>query len=197
MKAKIKDFIKSPYGLIILISWIALIICLIVKLFGGNWFELWLNNDKFIAFCEFVDETIWLKMVLACGIAIITTYPALCVFLNVKKFSIINNFIFISLIIIKSISTWFISWFPFVLDLICLIIIPLILCKGKYWKRIIIGNLIVIIFQLLTLIIRNVNINFAFDNSFLIQVLYQIDYYLMIILFYLYNCYILNLKRKE
>ena len=56
MKAKIKDFIKSPYGLIILISWIALIICLIVKLFGGNWFELWLENDNFIKFCEVIQK---------------------------------------------------------------------------------------------------------------------------------------------
>ena len=82
---KIKDFIKSPYGLIITISWIALILCLIIKLFGGHWFELWLNNDKFISFCEFVDNTQWFKMILACIICVATTVPVYIIMLNDNK----------------------------------------------------------------------------------------------------------------
>ena len=189
MKAKLKEFIKSPYGLIICISWIALIICLIIKLFGGNWFELWLNNDKFIGFCEFVDNTQWLKMILACVICVATTIPAMCVFLNVKKLNLNQYLLFIPLMITKSILGWYILWLAYVLDIFILIIIPLILCKFKNWKRTIFGNILVILFQFLTLAVRNLNVGTGFNenNTFLIQTLYQVDYYLMILLFYLYN----------
>lgn len=187
MKAKLKEFIKSPYGLIICISWIALIICLIIKLFGGNWFELWLNNNKFIAFCEFVQTHKAFKIILYCFIAILTTYPAICVFLNKKYLSLYENIIFIALIIIKSISSWFISWLPFILDFFCLILLPLIFTRFKYWKRILLGNVMVVIFQLITFAIRNVNINFISNNEIFEILLYQVDYYLMILLFYFYN----------
>lgn len=192
-----KKFLKSPYGLIILISWIALIICLIVKLFGGNWFELWLENDNFIKFCEIIEQNEIIKKILYCLIAIFTTYPALCVFINKKYLNLKETLLFVSLIILKSIIGWYINGITFLFDLLTLIIIPLILTKFKFWKRILIGNLLVFAFQILTVVIRNLNPNIAIENSIVEILLYQIDYYLMITLFYLYNCQILNLKRKE
>ena len=187
MKAKIKEFIKSPYGLIILISWIALIICLIVKLFGGNWFELWLENDNFIKFCEFVDNTQWLKMVLACGIYLITTLPAMCVFLNIKKFNLKLALLFIPLMVIKSFISWYVLLISYILDIIILILIPLIICKLKNWKRVIFGNILVMLFQLLLIFLRNLNSGLNNFDSFIQQAIIQVDYYLMILLFYLYN----------
>ena len=187
MKAKIKDFIKSPYGLIILISWIALIICLIVKLFGGNWFELWLENDNFIKFCEFVDNTQWLKMVLACGIAIITTYPVFCIIYNVKYYKGLWLVLYIIIMILKSLSGWIWNGLSYIIDLLILIIIPMIITKN--WKRPIIVNIIILGLQFMTFGVRNLNVGTGFkvNNTFIIQVLYQIDYYLMLILLYLYN----------
>lgn len=185
----IKEFIKSPLGLLITTSWIALILCLIIKLFGGNWFELWLDNDKFISFCNFVDNTKWLKMVLACGIYLITTIPAMCVFLNIEKFTRKLYLLFIPLMICKSICGWYFVYISYLLDVLILILLPMILNKFKNWKRVIIGNILVMVFQLLTLAVRNLNVGFGFNvnNTFIIQCLYQVDYYLMIILFYLYN----------
>ena len=196
MRAKIKDFIKSPYGLIILISWIALIICLIVKLFGGNWFELWLENDNFIKFCEFVDSTQWLKMVLACGIYLGTGYPVLCIMLNNKVLNLKETLIFIPLMITKSILGWYILWLAYIIDMLIIVLLPLIFRKFKNFKMVIIGNILIILFQFLTLTIRNIGFGVGFNNEniFLIQVLYQFDYYIMILLFYMYY---FKFKSKE
>lgn len=192
MKAKIKDFIKSPYGLIILISWIALIICLIVKLFGGNWFELWLENDNFIKFCEFVDNTQWLKMVLACGIAIITTYPVYLIMLDNNKPNKLIAILLILLTIIKSLISWYNSIISFILDIVILLVVITILNKKPL--RNIVCFIILNAFQLLTIGVRSISLNFNYGNTFIEQTIYQIDYFIMIILFYLYN---FNIKRKE
>ena len=196
MKAKIKDFIKSPYELIILISWIALIICLIVKLFGGNWFELWLENDNFIKFCEFVDETQWLKMVLAFIIGIFTTYPLMCLIYNVKYYKGLWLILYIIIMILKSLSSWYLLVVSYIMDALILIIIPMIITKN--WKRPIIVNIIILGLQLMTLAVRNLNVGTGFNvnNTFIIQVLYQIDYYLMLILLYLYNIKKMNKEVK-
>lgn len=196
MKVRLKEFIKSPYGLIICISWIALIICLIIKLFGGNWFELWLNNDKFISFCEFVDNTQWLKMILACVIYLGTGYPVLCIMLNNKVLNLKETLIFIPLMIIKSICGWYILWLAYIIDMLIIVLLPLIFRKFKNWKMVIIGNILIILFQFLTLTIRNIGFGVGFNNEniFLIQVLYQIDYYIMILLFYMYY---FKFKSKE
>lgn len=185
MKVKLKDFIKSPYGLIILISWIALIICLIIKLFGGNWFQLWLNNDKFIAFCNYVDETIWLKRTLACLLLIFGDYFILCIAMDKSKLSIKELCIFIPLMILKSITGWYILWLSYIIDLFILILIPIIL--SRKWKRVIVINIVVIILQFVTILLRNVNSGLNSANTFIEQFLIQIDYYIMLILIYLYN----------
>ena len=192
MRAKIKEFIKSPYGLIILISWIALIICLIVKLFGGNWFELWLENDNFIKFCEFVDSTQWLKMVLACGIAIITTYPVYLIMLDNNKPNKLIAILLILLTIIKSLISWYNSIISFILDIV--ILLGVITIFNKKPLRNIICFIILNAFQLLTIGVRSISLNFNYGNTFIEQTIYQIDYFIMIILFYLYN---FNIKRKE
>lgn len=187
-----KKFYANQIGMLIIVSWVVLIICLIIKLFGGNWFELWWENKHFINFCNYVDNNIWLKRVIACLVCLFTTLPALCVFLNEKKLTKKHLLIFIPLIIIKSVLGWFISNITFILDLIILIIIPTLLTKN--WKRILLGNVLVFIFQLITILTRNLNAFGLFNssNTTIENLLIQIDYYLMILLFYLYT-----FKRKE
>ena len=59
--------------------------------------------------------------------------------------------------------------------------------------KIVVGNIMIIIFQLVSMGIRNLSLNF-FGNTFIEQFLIQIDYYLMIWLFYLYT---FNTKKVE
>lgn len=193
MLNKFKEFYKNTYGMLITLSWILLIICLIIKLFGGNWFELNSENSKFIEFCLYVDNNLWLKMILACVIYLISGYFILSCILN-KKLDKKLILIFFPLMILKSILNWYFSVLAFILDLIILLVIPIILTKN--WKRVLISFVILNALQIITLITRNVGFGFnenSFNyNYFIIQTLYQIDYYVMLILWYLYT-----FKRKE
>ena len=44
----------------IILCWIALAICFIVKIFGGNFFEIVVHNDRFTAVCEFCQKVLYL-----------------------------------------------------------------------------------------------------------------------------------------
>lgn len=200
LKEKAKDLFNSfkrfnddKYGMLILVSWVVLGICLIIKLFGGNWFELSVENEKFIAFCNFVDNTMWVKMTLACLIYLFTNYFIICILIDKQKLDKKLILIFLPLMITKSIISWYFTTISFILDVVILIILPIII--GKKWKRVIFGNLLVMAFQLLTIAIRNVSINFNLGNTVVENYLIQIDYYIMIILFYLYV--FKNKRRKE
>lgn len=182
---KFKEFNSNTYGMLIVVSWIVLIICMIIKLFGGNWFELGTENDKFIKFCEYVDNTMWLKMTLACLIYLISGYFIICIVLNEKVLKIKHILIFFPLMIFKSLMNWYYPAISFPMDLLILFIIPLILTRN--WKRPLITIILILLFQIISIIFRNISFNFNFDNTFLQQTIYQIDYYLMILLYYLYN----------
>lgn len=188
-----KAFYNDTYGMLIVVSWAIFIICLIIKLFGGNWFELGTSNTKFIAFCEYVDNTLWLKKTLAVAICLFTTYPVYCIMLNEQKTKPIISITLIILTAFKSFIGWYNTIISFILDIFILLVLMTIF--NKNFKRNIICFVIINAMQILMLLVRNLDFgfgNFTFANTFVEQAIYQIDYYLMIVLFYLYN-----FKRKK
>ena len=144
----IKAFYNNTYGMLIIISWILFIICLIIKLFGGNWFELGTSNEKFNMFCEYVDTTKVLKKVIACLIYLFTGYPIICILLNKSKLDNKSTLIFIPLMVCKSLVSWHSI--------------------------------------LISILVRNISLDFNVGNTIIENYLVQVDYYLMVILFYLY-----------
>ena len=192
---KFKEFNRDTYGMLITVSWILLVICLVIKLFGGNWFELWWDNEKFIAACNYIENNTILKMVVVCVVYLMTTYPVLCIVMLKNKLNLKVNLIFIPIMILKSIIGWYIIPLAYILDFIIIILLPLIFNKFKNWKIVIFANVMVILFQGITIVVRNLSFNFNFNNTTMENALYQIDYCLMILLFYLYN--FKRQKRKE
>lgn len=170
-------------------------LCLVIKLLGGNWFELATENTKFIQFCEFVDNTMWLKMLLACLIYVGSTYGLVCIILNKQYLNVKETIIFLLLMITKSLISWWFMTIATIIDLFILIVIPLILGKFKNWLRILICFALINVFQIMSILIRNIGLTDFNSNSFLPQTLIQVDYYIMIVLSYLYV--LKRLKRKE
>lgn len=183
---KFKAFYNTTYGMLITISSVVLLICFIIKLLGGNWFELGTDNERFIAFCNFVDNTQWLKMILACIICVGSVYIIECLLLNKKKLSPKELALYLPLIVIGSISSWKLQIVSLIAQILYFIVFPLIQTKGK-WKRVLFINIFVMLLQVISILFRNIgNWNFN-ENNFMFQTLIQVDYYLMLILAYLYN----------
>lgn len=177
---------KKNFKALIIMCWVLLAVCVIIKLFGGNWFELSTDNTKFIDFCAFVDNTMWIKMILACIVYCVSTYVIMCISCNKTKLTKKQTLIVIPIMIFKSLLTWYNSFIPLILDIVLLFGIPFLITKKWLRPLIVIG--IVLLLQILTLVIRNIGLieNFNY-NSTLISLLYQLDYYIMLLLLYFYN----------
>lgn len=194
--SKIKDKIAkerytTPFRLMVLIAvcWIAYIICLIIKLCGGNRFEIATSNETFIALCDYIDNTLWLKMIIATITYVISSYIAYLILVKRKFF---NDWWVIFILVITNIINILINnvYLNIALSIIVALIIPLIRTRFKLWKHIIIGNILIFVFQLISLLTRNIGRNLN-NQSMLVSLIMQIDYYIMLIIYYLY------INRKE
>lgn len=190
---KFKSFYNSTYGKLITISWALLALCLIIKLFGGNWFELNTENSKFIEFCLYVDDNFIIKKILSILIALATTLPTYIIMLKEQKPKLWKIIMLAVMLIVKCIIGWFNATIGFIIDII--ILLGVITLLNKNIKRNILCFLIINALQITTILIRNISFGFGgfnFGNTFIEQTLIQIDYYIMIVLWYLYT-----FRRKE
>ena len=177
---------KDKYKTLIISCWVVLLCCFVVKLLGGNFFEIVCENEKFIRFCEFVDGNI-LKYVISFIMYIVSTYIYL---LSIVRNEISNNKKIIGAVVLALL--WFIKLLVYNIPIIAMLLefgviigLPIILNK-KYWKMSLIGCVLNLLFQFISLITKNVKLDYV-DETMFIAIIFNIDYYIMIILFYLYR----------
>lgn len=181
---------KDKYSTLIKATWVVLICCFIVKLFGGNFFEIACNNEKFIRFCAVFSTGVPYYIINYVLYHVGTYYYFKAVLktqnLNNKKYIVHCVICFVW--ILKLLLTLKIgnNTLVFLLyDTVFMIIFPLIIDSKKF-KRALIGYVINLIFQIITLITKNIGLKLLTDNL-LIIIIYSIDYYIMVILYYLYS----------
>lgn len=180
-----------------MLCWIMLIACFIIKLIGGNWFEIICDNKTFVSACSFIDNHIVIKYGIAFVFYISTSYFVLkaCCFIekpNLKQ---------VLLILIVSIIVWLTQFISMlvksIIEIIMFVVLPFFVVSIKNgfsewkttlkntWYHGIVAYILLLIFQLLSLITKNVGIKIT-DTSTLTSMLLMIDYYLMIVLYCLY-----------
>lgn len=184
LKTQFNNFYKNKYGMLITMCWVLLFVCVIIKLFGGNWFDFKTENSNFNKFCNYVDKTKWLKIVIGCIIYLISGYFVISVILN-EKIKLKHIAMFYPLMITKAIISWYNNDISYILEMLIIVILPIILTRN--WKRVLIFNVIILGLQIITIFIRNMSVGFNDNNTFIVQFFSQIDYYIMLILIYLYN----------
>ena len=91
---------------LIITSWVVLIACFLIKILGGNWFELAVENEKFILFCNFIDNTPDVKILLTAVIYCVSTYFVVCAIVKKEKLPIHISVILIIYMLIKSVLSW-------------------------------------------------------------------------------------------
>lgn len=184
-----------PIKRAIILCWIMLVACFAIKLFGGNWFEVVCTNEHFSNLCEFIDQNMAIQNI----VGLILYFSSTLMFLMATCFLVKINkkqFIYLCLsLIVVWISQFINMSIKTILELINTITIPIVLDilnkkdvyqsikKKWYWG--ILGYALVLLFQIISLITRNVGINYT-DYSFLVTTILMIDYYIMIVLHFLY-----------
>lgn len=169
----------------IILCWIALAICFIVKIFGGNFFEIVVHNDRFTAVCELCQKSFILTNIVyyisSCICTFLYTNAVCATRCLSKKWNIILYTCMTAIFVIKI----FLPITGFVLDLAVMwVAIPLLICRNIW--RVLIGVALTLIFQVLSLITKNIGLGILGDN-FLVSIIVMIDTYFMLALYYLYS----------
>ena len=178
----------------IIICWVLLAICLVIKIFGGNFFTIVCENEKFVAFCIYFDST-FIKYVIYIGYFLLESnifalilkpdtklknkrfvvYLMSCVLFWIIKVLVENNIIKIS-----------VSLFSFI-SMIILYLLLFMFSKKP------VKSLLIILYQFaiafVSSFIKNISFGGFMSSSALLTFIFYIDYYIVFILTYLYEKY--------
>ena len=182
---------------VIVISWVSLGLCFLIKIFGGNFFEIVCNNDKYKALCEYADSHFWLKYVIGVVSSMFCqTFYTLAI-LQKYKFSKSQFIITFVSILVSCFIKYYSQVFGGIFDLWIFFAVPMIFLgkdfKKKWWQ-VPIAYAITFSFQLLSLLVKNLGI-VNIGETYFIGLIYMIDLYLMCFIYYLYRNY--QKEKKE
>ena len=187
------DKVKSLKRVII-VSWVTLIVCFLIKIFGGNFFVIMCENERFIAVCEYADKNIIANYIISFVFGWVSNYFFTLAILEKVKY---NRFEFIVVTITMAVGTAIkmssVS-FGWIFDIWQTVFMHMIFLGKNYKKyiRIPIGIALILIFQILSLVIKDIGIT-TLGNSILIEIIFSIDVLLMEMLYFSYT----NILRKE
>lgn len=174
----------------IVISWITLALCFVIKIFGGNFFEIMCENPNYKALCEYADSHLWCKYILAVCSSMICQCLYELAILQKYKFSKIEFLLTTVSVFATCLVKLYNSKVGIVLDFWVLLFLPIILIGKdykKYWNALV-GVIFNFSFQLISIVVKNLAI-VVIDDSTFISLIYMIDIYIMCFLYYLYRNY--------
>ena len=173
---------------VIVISWISLVLCFFIKIFGGNFFEIMCESNNYKALCEFIDRHIWFDCITATLSSFICQSLYLLSIIQEYKFKKWQFIVNLITVILSTLTKIFIPKIGFIGDILLLFIVPVVfLGKNykKYW-HIIVAFILTLSFQLISLFTKSIAIKVIDEDTF-ISLIYMIDIYFMCFLYYLYR----------
>lgn len=173
----------------IILSWVVLIVCFVVKIFGGNFFEIMTDNENYKALCEFADTHFFVKYPIAlCSSLLCQSLYTLAVLQECRftKGQLIATTISV---LVATLVKYFNSYVGLACDVWLLFLLPLIFLKdvSRSWE-VLLAVCLNFGFQIISLATKNLAFGFIDDSTF-ITLIYGIDVYIMCFLYYLYRNY--------
>lgn len=173
---------------VIVVCWIALAICLGIKLFGGNLFEIMCENENFIKVCEYADNHWWAYYLMGGIQCLISLYLFGLAIAQKTKYKKWQLFVLVLTVIMGSAIKMISNIWGLIFDIWQLIGFPLVLLGRnykKYW-RVLVANILLFGFQCASFFIKNIN-DYILGDSILIGTIFSIDVWLMLLLYFAYS----------
>lgn len=183
---------------VIVVCWVALAICFGIKLFGGNLFEIICENDNFIKVCEYADNHFWAKYLLYLPYSFVSLYFFVLATIQKTKLTNIQMIMVTLTTVIGAAIKLVNSYIGFLFDIWQGFIMPCIFTmknKKLHWN-VLTGNFLLIMFQLISMYVKNIPVTILTSQGVLISMIYSIDVLLMLALYFAYMNVIGERKKK-
>lgn len=174
---------------VIVVCWIALAMCFGIKLFGGNLFEIMCENENFIKVCDYADNHWWAYYLLNAVNSLVLSYfytLAVCQKWKYERWQLI---VLIVTVFAGTLLKYYSNIVGLLFDLWHMIVMPCLFTirtPKKHWNALI-GNFLVLIFQAVSLFVKNIGIRIISRENALMVVIFSIDVFIMVLLYYLYS----------
>lgn len=198
-----KDYKEIILKRAIILCWILLIICFIIKLCGGNYFNIMCNNENFIKFCNFIENSI-IKYIIYLFSFIFSSYLLLKIVKPDFKILSLKSLLFLICCIIVwafkfkllielnifTMNTLIVN----ILDFVILYILLVIFTKRPLLS--ILAVILLFVFSIISSLVKGIGIDSSITDNYFVAQIFLIDYYLMLVLSVLYSKKI-QIKKKE
>ena len=175
----------------IITCWILLAICLVVKIFGGNFFNIVFNDENFVKFCEYVDKS-FIRYIIYFAYFILESSVIIFIIKPDLKFKSLKYFLYlfgcslfwiIKVLVENSVIKIYIPLFS-IISLVILYFILLIFSKKPLY------SVLIILYQTAlgacSSLIKNISLNGLLSKSAFLTFIFYIDYYIVFVLTLLY-----------
>lgn len=175
---------------VIIISWVSLALCFVIKIFGGNFFEIICENQNYKALCEYADSHFWLKYLIGILSTMLCQALYFLAILQEYKFNKWQLGITIASVLIGTYIKYISTLFGWVFDIWFFIGMPILFLGKKYNKywQVLLALAMTLLFQFVSIIVKNLAIVVVGQSTF-ITLIFGIDVYIMCLLYYLYRNY--------
>ena len=178
------DTTREVLKRMIILCWVILAVCFVVKIFGGNFFNIVVNNERFISICNFIENTFLYYVVgflfyYANGLFILLAMKRELTLTN-KELLLYSIFTIILFAIQYTFQYIGFLEISIIITIIRCVIIPMLIFKVKI-KDVIVINIFDIVFQLTSSFVKNVHISKTILESVLVGSIFLIDYYIMLL----------------
>lgn len=174
---------------LLIVLWAVLFICLGIKMFGADLFEIICTNENFIKICEYADTHAYANYLISTIYCMFSMYFLVLAMCGMKKYCLWQIMIFVPTIIVGNVIKMYNSALGVVFDIWQGIIMPCIFTvkKPERHKFVLLGNALLILFQLVSMYIKNIDFEILTKQGVLISTIYSIDVIIMIVIYYLYS----------
>lgn len=161
-----------------------------IKIFGGNFFEIVCNNQTYKKICEYADTHLWLDLTIAITSSFYCQSMYNLAILQQYKFKRMQFSITFISIVVSCILKIINQYIGLIGDIWNFILLPMIFIgkKPKEYLNILYALLLTWAFQILSLLVKNLGL-VNVSESYFIGLIYSIDVYIMCALYYLYRNY--------
>ena len=196
-----KDYKEIILKRAIILCWVLLIICFIIKLCGGNYFDIMCNNENFIKFCNFIENFIIKYIIYLCSF-IFSSYLLLKIVKPDFKILSLKSLLFLICCIIVWVFKLLIELNIFtintlivnILDFVILYVLLVIFTKRPILS--IFAVVLLFVFSIISSLVKGIGIDSSITDNYFVAQIFLIDYYLMLVLSVLYSKKI-QIKKKE
>ena len=175
---------------------VALAVCFVIKLFGGNLFEIVCNNQTFAKICKYADEHMWATYLIYIPYSFISLYFFVLAIMQKTRYTKLQFYICLATVLVGTAIKLISPIVGFVFDFWQFVIMPAIFTldkRKKHWN-ILIANILLIVFQLVSMFVKNIDFGILTTEGALISIMFSLDVRLMLILYFAYSNL---LQRKE